>query len=323
MRASSHRSLCLLWYRSSTLNLIITKSGGRFLAACLALLTLALLTLASGPALAQNQPAGIDPAVLAKANAGDAAAEFQVAGAYQQGDIVPRDFVQASAWYLKAATQGYTQAQYRLGLLYQQKESGIMKDDAQAAIWLRKAADQGDASAQAALAVCYTKGLGVPQDNAQAASWFQKGAAQNSPQAMEGLALLYERGLGVGKDGKQAFALLQKAAALEDAEAEYQLAIDFENGQDTKKDKKQAEDWYSKAAQQGHIWAQYNLGQMLVSKPADAYFWLSLAMNQLEGDPLIKATALHDDAASKLSPTQKSQADDRINAWHPTPIAHP
>jgi len=275
-----------------------------------------------GLAIAQSQPAGIDPAVLAKANSGDAAAEFQVANAYQQGDIVPRDFVQAAAWFLKSANQGYIQAQYKLGLLYQQKESGIVKDDAQAAAWLRKAADQGDAPSQAALGLCYTKGTGVPQDNAQAAAWFQKGAAQNDPKAMEGLALLYERGLGVGKDGKQAFALLQKAAALEDAEAEYQLGIDFENGQDTKKDKKQAEEWYTKAAQQGQIWAQYNLGQMLASKPADAYFWLSLAMNQLEGDPLIKATALHDDAASKLNSTQKSQADDRINAWHPTPVVH-
>jgi TPR repeat protein len=296
----------------------MTKSGARFLAACLV-----VLTLASGVSVAQNQPAGIDPAVLAKANAGDAASQFQVALAYQQGDVVPRDFVQAAAWFQKSATQGYLQAQYRLGLLYQQKESGIMKDDAKAASWLRKAADQGDAPAQAALGLCYIQGVGVPQDNAQAAAWYQKSAAQNNPQGMEGLALLYERGLGIGKDGKQAFALLQKAAALEDAEAEYQLGIDFENGQDTKKDKKQAEEWYTKAAQQGHTWAQNNLGQMLVSKPADAYFWLSLAMNQLDGDPLIKATALHDDAASKLSPTQKSQADDRINAWHPTPVTHP
>ena len=300
------------------MNLTINKFDGRFLAAFLV-----VLTFACGAGLAQNQPAGIDAAILAQAKAGDAAAEYQVAGAYQQGDVVPRDFVQAAAWYLKAANQGYIQAEYKLGLLYQQKESGIVKDDAQAAAWLRKAADQGDAPSQAALAVCYTKGLGLPQDNAQAAAWFQKGAAQNDPQAMEGLALLYERGLGIGKDGKQAFALLQKAAALEDAEAEYQLGIDFENGQDTKKDKKQAEEWYTKAAQQGNIWAQYNLGQMLASKPADAYFWLSLAMNQLDGDPLIKATALHDDAASKLNPSQKSQADDRVNAWHPTPVTHP
>jgi len=300
------------------LNLTFTKLGGRFLAALLV-----VMTLACGIGLAQTQPAGIDPAILAKANAGDAASQYQVALAFQQGDVVPRDFVQAAAWFQKSATQGYIQAQYRLGLLYQQKESGIVKDEAQAAAWLQKAADQGDAPAQAALGLCYVKGLGVPQDNAQAAAWYQKSAAQNNPQGMEGLALLYERGLGVVKDGKQAFALLQKAATLDDAEAEYQLGIDFENGQDTKKDKKQAEEWYTKAAQQGHIWAQYNLGQMLASKPAEAYFWLSLAMNQLDGDPLIKATALHDDAASKLNPAQKSQADDRVNAWRPTPVTHP
>lgn len=274
-------------------------------------------------ATAQNQPLGIDPALQAKADSGDPSAQFQVAIAYQKGDIVPRNFVQAAAWFRKAAEQGYAQAQYSLGLLLQQKESGLMENDAQAAQWLQKAAAQGDSHAQAALGECFSQGKGVPQDDAQAASWYQKSVAQNNPEAMVGLALLYERGRGVAKDGKQAFALLQKAAETGYAEAEYQLALDFENGQDTKKDKKQAEEWYTKAASQGHTWAQYNLGQMLASKPADAYFWLGLAINQLQGDPLIKATALHDEAASKLNPSQKSQVDDRINAWHPAAASQP
>lgn len=284
-----------------------------------------LLTLTLGSAFAsvQAQPAGIDPAVQARANAGDAASEYLVAVEYQKGDIVPRDFVQASDWYRKAATQGYVLAQYRLGLLYQQKESGIMKDDAQAAQWLRKAADQGNADAEAALGTCYDKGAGVTQDNAQAVAWYQKAVAQNNPDAMIGLALLYERGLGVAKDGRMAVTLLQQAAGMNVAEAEYQLGLDFENGQDVKKDKNQAMDWYHKAADQGNTWAQFNLGQMLASKPADAYFWLGLASTGLDGDPLIKATALQNEAAAKLKPAEKTQADNRISQWHPTPATHP
>ncbi|MGD0628072.1 MAG: tetratricopeptide repeat protein [Terracidiphilus sp.] len=272
-------------------------------------------------ASAQDAAAGLDPALLAKAKAGDAASEYLVAIEYQKGDIVPRDFVQAADWYRKAADQGYALAQYRLGLLYQQKESGIMKDDGQAAAWLRKAADQGNAPAQAALGLCFSQGTGVAQDDAQAVAWYQKAVAQTNPEAMVGLALMYDRGRGVPKDGKQAFALLHQGADLGSAEAEYQLGIDFENGQDVKKDKNQAADWYRKAADQGNIWAQFNLGQMLASKPAEAYFWLSLAMNHLDGDTLLKATVLHDDAASKLKPADKAQADDRINQWHPTPAA--
>jgi len=280
------------------------------------------LPLASTRAAAQDQPAGIDPATLAKAKSGDAASEYLVAIEYQKGDLVPRDFVEASNWYRKAADQGYALAQLKLGLLYQQKESGIMKDDAQAASWLLKAADQGIAVAQAALGLCYSTGQGVPPDDAQAAVWYQKAVAQNNPDAMVGLALLYERGRGVPADGRKAFALLRQAADLGAPEAEYQLGIDYENGQDVKKDKNQAIDWYRKAADQGHTWAQYNLGQMS-PKPADAYFWLSLAMNRLDGDPLVKATVQRDAAAAKLKPADKAQADDHINNWHPTPATHP
>ena len=127
----------------------------------------------------------------------------------------------------------------------------------------------------------------------------------------------------MGKDGKQAMALLRQAADLGSAEAEYELGVDFENGQDTKKDKNQAEDWYKKAADQGHTLAQYNLGQMMASKPAEAYFWLGLAMNHLDGDPLLKATALHDQAGAKLKPADKAQAEDRVNQWHSTPAKQP
>src|ERR1700678_1904987 len=96
---------------------------------------------------AQDAGAGLDPALAAEANAGDAASESLVAIQYQKGDIAPRAFVKAAAWYRKAAEQGYALAQYKLGLLYQERESGIVKDDAQAAAWLRKAADQGNAGA--------------------------------------------------------------------------------------------------------------------------------------------------------------------------------
>lgn len=281
------------------------------------------LTLAATAATAQGAAAGLDPALLAKAKAGDPASQCLVAIEFQKGDVVPRDFVQAADWYRKAADQGYAPAQYKLGLLLQQKESGVIKDEAQAAAWLRKAADQGNAAGEASLALCYTLGRGLARDDAQAAAWYQKAVAQNNPDAMVGLALLYESGHGVSKDGKQAFSLLHQAADLGTPEAEYQLGIDYESGQDVKKDKNQAADWYRKAAQQGNTGAQFNLGQMLASKPAEAYFWLSLAMNRLDGDPLAKATALRDEAASKLKPADKSQADDRINQWQPTKATGP
>src|SRR5580692_5730202 len=99
-------------------------------------------TILSAAAAAQDAAAGLDPALLAKAKAGDPSSEYLVAIEYQKGDIVPRDFVQAAAW-------------------------------------LRKAADQGYAGAQAALALCYAQGAGITQDNAQALALYQKAVAQN------------------------------------------------------------------------------------------------------------------------------------------------
>jgi hypothetical protein len=290
----------------------------RCLAACV-LFTFALIaTLVA----AQDVTAALDPALLAKAKSGDAASEYLVAIEFQKGDIVPRDFVQAADWYRKAADQGYAPAQYKLGLLYRQKESGIMKDDAQAAAWLRKAADQGHAGAQSALALSYSRGLGVAQDNAQAVALYQKAVAQNDPGAMVGLALLYSRGQGVPKDAKQAFDLDSKAAALGSADGEYDLGLAYDLGQGVKKDKNQAIDWYRKAAQQGNAGAQFNLGA-IDSNHAEAYFWLSIAVDRLDGDAATKATALRDAAAAKLKPAEKAEQVDKASNWRPTPEAHP
>jgi hypothetical protein len=279
-------------------------------------------SLVAAAAAAQDAAAGLDPAILAKAKAGDAPSEYLVAIEYQKGDIVPRDFVQAADWYRKAADQGYALAQFKLGLLYQQKQSGIMKDDAQAAAWLRKAADQGHAGAQASLALCYSQGLGVAQDNEQAVAWYQKAVAQNDAGAMVGLALLYGRGQGVAKDPKQAFDLDSKAAAHGSADAEYQLGLAYDQGQGVKKDKNQAIDWYRKSAQQGNAGAQLNLGAV-DSNHAEAYFWLSVAVDRLDGDALAKANALRDAAAAKLKPAEKADQDDKAGKWRPTPEPHP
>jgi uncharacterized protein len=77
-----------------------------------------------------------------------------------------------------AAEQGDAEAQYSLGLMYDNSK-GVPKDDAQAAIWYRKAAEQGDANAQVALGEMYASGEGVPQDYGQAHMWFNLAAADN------------------------------------------------------------------------------------------------------------------------------------------------
>jgi TPR repeat protein len=130
----------------------------------------------------QAQPNGIDPAILAKANAGDANAQFNIGVLYDNGQGVAQDYKQAAAWYRKAAEQGRAEAQLNLGVMYARGD-GVPKDYAEAVRWSRKAADQGNAGAQYNLGQDYIFGTGVPKDETKAVFWYRKAAEQGEAKA--------------------------------------------------------------------------------------------------------------------------------------------
>jgi len=179
--------------------------------AALALLSWSGAWAQSGSA-AQAQTSGIDAALLSRAEAGDASAEFQIGWAYEMGYGVPKDFTQSSIWFRKAAEQGSADAQSLLCAHYVDG-SGVRQDSVQAAIWCRKAAAQGDAFAQFDLASAYENGDGVPQDYALAASWYLKAANQGYADAQFNLGRLYYLGSGVRKDYRQAYFWFSVATA--------------------------------------------------------------------------------------------------------------
>ncbi len=131
--------------------------------------------------LALAQSAGIDRALLARANAGDAAAQVQVGESYAAGNTVARDYKQAEAWYRKAADKGDVAGELHLAALYRDGGKGFPRDMAQAAAWYRKAADQGDVSAQGTLGMLYSLGQGVPHNDVEAYFWLDLAAAVKGP----------------------------------------------------------------------------------------------------------------------------------------------
>jgi len=136
------------------------------------------------PALAQTaapQGAGIDPAVLARAGSGDAAAQVLVGESYAAGNGVVKDLKQAADWYRKAAEKGDIAGELHLAALYRDGGKGLPRDMAQAAAWYRKAAEQGDAGAQGTLGLLYSFGQGVAQDYAEAYYWLDLAAAVKGP----------------------------------------------------------------------------------------------------------------------------------------------
>ena len=120
---------------------------------------------------------GIDPALLAKANAGDAAAQVAVGESYASGTGVARDYEQAAEWYQKAADKGDIQGELHLAALYRDGGKDFPRDMVQAADWYLKAADQGDVGAEATMGTLYSMGQGVEQNYVEAYYWLDLAAA--------------------------------------------------------------------------------------------------------------------------------------------------
>jgi TPR repeat protein len=135
------------------------------------------------PAPARADDTAFDPAPLqARAQSGDATAQFQLGTLDYVGLGVVQDYTGAATLLKQAAAAGNAQAQCELGFLYQTgsfAQGPPPPDPADALPWYEKSAAQGDKWGAFALAALYQSGgQGVKPDPTQAQSWFAKAAAQ-------------------------------------------------------------------------------------------------------------------------------------------------
>jgi TPR repeat protein len=100
-----------------------------------------LVSLAVG---AQAQTPEID-AVRARAEQGDAEAQFDLGFRYNTGRGVRQDTAEAARWYRLAAEQGLAGAQFNVGLMYDNGR-GVPQDDAEAVRWYRLAVDAANSA---------------------------------------------------------------------------------------------------------------------------------------------------------------------------------
>ena len=98
------------------------------------------------------------------------------------------DFVQVQ----REANQGIPEAQYKLGLMYNNGES-VRQDYAKAVEWYEKSANQGDAYAQNNLGLMYYNGEGVRQDYATAKEWFGKSCDNGNQDGCDNYRMLKQR----------------------------------------------------------------------------------------------------------------------------------
>jgi TPR repeat protein len=146
-----------------------------------------------GAAIADESLSAEVQALLLKAKAGDADAQFRVASAYDTGRGAPRDGKEAMTWYRLAADQGNAEAQNSVG-------SGLQAEKRymEALPWYERASAQGHALATNNLAYLYDVGLGVTQDRRKGFDLYTRGAELGSVDAMWNIANMY----GAGQLGK-------------------------------------------------------------------------------------------------------------------------
>src|SRR5687768_3801590 len=98
----------------------------------------------------------------ARAEQGDAEAQYNLAVLYDMGIGAPKNYTESGKWYAKAAAQGVAEAQFQLGVRYYEHGKQAKENYVKAFSWFYKAALQGMPEAQYNAGLMYQLGRGVP-----------------------------------------------------------------------------------------------------------------------------------------------------------------
>jgi len=120
------------------------------------------------------------------------------------------DYATALREWQPLAEQGHRDAQFNVGLLYE-NGLGVPADGAEAARWYRLAAEQNDRTAQAYLAEMYAQGLGVERDDIEALRWYRSAAERGHAASQYNVGLFYATGRGIAPSDVQAVAWITVA----------------------------------------------------------------------------------------------------------------
>jgi TPR repeat protein len=278
--------------------------------------------------------------IRAKAEKGDAQAQFDLGWMYDEGKRVEQDSTEATKWYRKAAEQGFAKAQLNLGAMYENGE-GIPQDYKEAARWNLKASEQGITLAEVNMGRFYRDGKGVPTSSTEAVRWFRKAADKGESNGQMQLGFAYFHGAGVAKDetealkwfrlaaqqgntkpGKARDRLVRLADARNearakaekgDAQAQFDLGWMYDEGKSVEQDAAEAAKWYREAASRGQKRAQFKLGFMYSTgwgverNDVEAVKWLNLAA----GQGYVYAAQLRDVLVQAMTSEEATEAQRR------------
>jgi uncharacterized protein len=222
------------------------------------------------------------------AERGDVYSQFRLGQIYYEGKTVSRDDVQAAKWFLKAAAQEHSEAQYILASMYE-KGVGLKQSDKEAFGWYLSAATQGHERASVILEADkwtvfkkrhlardevnlhnamepqlppeHPKEVQPSTGDEQLQKYLAKAQA-GDVDAQYNIGIMYYHGEGVAKDHDQALKWFHLAAEQNDAEAQFNLGFMYGKGEGTPKNHRASMEWFQKAASQGHSGAHEILEKM-------------------------------------------------------------
>ena len=188
-------------------------------------------------------------------------AEFNLGLAYQNGIGVDQNFQEAFKWFQKAAEHGHRAAMENMAAFYFEGH-GVEKNLQEAVRLLREAAHAGSPQAQLKLGICYLNGMGTISNAEEGIGWLHKAADQGEGSAQDILGQCYEKGIGVSKDASLSLEWYEKAAHSNIHHAQLMTGIGYRSGQGVAKNVCTAMDWLNKAAANGNVPALVFLGDI-------------------------------------------------------------
>jgi len=171
--------------------------------------------------------------------------------------IEKEDWSKAVFYLERAANQQYALAAFTLGLYYHEKEAKL---PLKAFEWFMVAAKQKHTEAEYYVGLYYQNGKGVAQDIDQAIIWYEKAALKKDKNALYHLAMILIK--QEFTDYKLVAKLLEQAAELDHPHAQYNLAVMYQKGDGVEQNMSKAFYYYEKAANSNLPIAQYNLGMI-------------------------------------------------------------
>lgn len=158
-------------------------------------------------------------------------------------------------WLLPLAESGDVEAQYLLGdYIEKRSRNNFSMIHEEAVGWYQKAALQGHSDAQYKLGLCYEYGDGIHADLEKAFYWFYQAAKKNHFYAYYKVGNFYERGKVVEVNPTEAIKYYEGISREKaNITARYRLGRYYEHGNGVQKNIRKAMDWYAQSAHSGYF----------------------------------------------------------------------